>query len=304
MTDMLKAMTRTEGGKQFPASAYAYVPDSTKPSTWKLKLYDTPADVPSRPSIRLTAAAAQALGPSGFRGNKVQLPSSAVAGVKQRVAAAWLKARRMAGQDVSREDLPTALRKSLLEEVTPTSKTVELSLSEGAIDVLNRLEDLAKTVDELKKLYLNTNTAEGGDPGAATEMSKVEGFCVRRILKQESQEQRTVLGVVLEPETFDSQNDIYSEEEIQKTAFRFMEHYQQFGLMHEQIVRTVRPLESYLAPVDFEIEEQKVKKGTWLMRVRVVDPDLWAAVKSGKLTGFSIGGSAIRKPVESGVSGV
>lgn len=111
-----------------------------------------------------------------------------------------------------------------------------------------------------------------------------------------SEEERTVFGIVLEPETVDSQNDVYSEEEVRKTAHRFMERYQQFGLMHEEIVPSIMPLESYLAPVDFSIAGQKVKKGTWLLRVRVLDDAIWQDVKSGALTGFSIGGSAIRRP--------
>jgi len=114
--------------------------------------------------------------------------------------------------------------------------------------------------------------------------------------KEEPAEERTVFGIVLEPETVDSQNDVYSAEEIRKTAFKFMEEYQQFGLMHKKIVKDVVVLESFIAPVDFEAGGQQVKKGTWLVRVRVLDNVIWKKVKSGELTGFSIGGSAVRKP--------
>lgn len=112
----------------------------------------------------------------------------------------------------------------------------------------------------------------------------------------EGEEERTVFGIVLEPETIDAQNDIYSEDEVRKTAYRFMERYQQFGLMHEQVIPSILPLESYLAPVDMAVGSQQVKKGTWLLRVRVLDDGIWQDVKSGRLTGFSIGGSAIRRP--------
>lgn len=116
------------------------------------------------------------------------------------------------------------------------------------------------------------------------------------VLKAEEEEENTVFGIVLEPETVDSQGDIYSAEEIRKTAYRFMERYQQFGLQHEELVSMILPLESYIAPVDFEVNGQNVKKGTWLLRVRVLDEDIWSRVKSGELTGFSIGGSAMRTP--------
>ena len=58
----------------------------------------------------------------------------------------------------------------------------------------------------------------------------------------------------------------------------------------------VKVLESYLAPTDFTIGELAVRKGTWLLAVRVLSDELWERVKTGDLTGFSIGGSARRVP--------
>ena len=37
-----KAEMKTEDGVQYPAQAFAYVPDPYKPSTWKLRLWDSP----------------------------------------------------------------------------------------------------------------------------------------------------------------------------------------------------------------------------------------------------------------------
>jgi hypothetical protein len=116
------------------------------------------------------------------------------------------------------------------------------------------------------------------------------------ISKSAEEEQRTVFGIVLEPETVDSQTDIYSEEEITKTAWNFMESFQQIGLQHSKMLEQGRVsiLESYVAPCDFDVGGQTVKKGSWLLRVRVNDEEIWSSVKSGNLTGFSIGGSAVR----------
>jgi DNA adenine methylase len=58
----------------------------------------------------------------------------------------------------------------------------------------------------------------------------------------------------------------------------------------------VKILECYITPVEFTIGEVHVKKGTWIMAVRVIDDALWESVKTGDLTGFSIGGSARRVP--------
>lgn len=106
-----KQDTKTDGGQSFGRNAYAFAPSDAGPSQWKLRLFDSPADAgANKPSVRLTAAAAQALGPSGFRGQRVQIPAAGRAGAKRRVLAAWLRARRTAGQDVSRDDAPAALK--------------------------------------------------------------------------------------------------------------------------------------------------------------------------------------------------
>jgi len=130
------------------------------------------------------------------------------------------------------------------------------------------------------------------EEGSAAEINKRE---VHVLKGTADEDERFVLGVVLEPETVDSQGDIYSAEEIRKSAYRFMAFYQNTGLMHQTLINdSVRIVESYVAPVDCEIGGQAVKKGTWLMGVLVESDELWGAVKAGVFTGFSIGGSAIR----------
>lgn len=96
---------KTEAGKKFPASDFAYVPDRNKPSTWKLKLTSTPG---GKPDSRIVGAAVAALGPRGYRGNRVQLPSAARSQVKAKVRRAWLAAN----PDKSPEDVPEAIQKT------------------------------------------------------------------------------------------------------------------------------------------------------------------------------------------------
>ncbi len=106
-------------------------------------------------------------------------------------------------------------------------------------------------------------------------------------------DERYVLGIVLEPEVVDAQGDIYSALEIRQAAHRFMEEYGHLGLMHKfQVNGEVKILESYLAPTDFSIDEVRVQKGTWLLAVRIISDEFWKNIKEGNITGFSIGGSA------------
>jgi hypothetical protein len=130
------------------------------------------------------------------------------------------------------------------------------------------------------------------DPSHAAEQPEI-----RRVFK--TSEERYVLGVVLTPETVDSQGDIYSHDEVRKAAHDYMEHAGALGKQHGEIVTgKLKILESYVSPADFTIEEETVAKGTWLMGIRVVDDELWDGVKKGEFTGFSIGGQAYRKPEE------
>ena len=119
---------------------------------------------------------------------------------------------------------------------------------------------------------------------------------VRLIKGTDPADERYVLGIVLEPEVVDAQGDIYSAEEIRKAAHRFMEDFGGLGLMHRTRVNgDVKVLESFLAPADFEACSEHVRKGTWLLAVRVLSDALWADVKDGTLGGFSIGGTAARR---------
>src|SRR5437867_1100592 len=59
--------TKTEGSQSFSVSAYAYVPDASKPSTWKLRLEEEPGKGPTAKQVGMALAA---LSPGGFRGRK------------------------------------------------------------------------------------------------------------------------------------------------------------------------------------------------------------------------------------------
>lgn len=93
---------KKEGAQQFPASDYAYVPDSTKPSTWKLRLTNSPGADPDAGTV---GAAVAALG-EGFRGNKVDIPDDDRSKVIAKVKAAWFKAN----SEKTKEDLPPVLK--------------------------------------------------------------------------------------------------------------------------------------------------------------------------------------------------
>lgn len=105
--ERLGKATKREDGEDFPAEAFAYVPDPERVSTWKLRLWDSLSEKETRAQV---SRAVQALSPSGFRGNRVEIPAADLAGVKRRVLAAW---RRVNEEDA---EVPAVLRSATLKE--------------------------------------------------------------------------------------------------------------------------------------------------------------------------------------------
>lgn len=113
-------------------------------------------------------------------------------------------------------------------------------------------------------------------------------------------EKQIVYGVVLEPDYFDAQGDMMTAEEIEKTAHKYMESVRKVGRRHTGLVDAT-PVESFIAPQEMRFEggpygTQVVKKGSWVLGVKVNDPVQWEKVKKGEYRAFSVGGFGCRTP--------
>lgn len=120
-------------------------------------------------------------------------------------------------------------------------------------------------------------------------IGKAEKFF--KIYKKDKKRQ-IVFGIVLEPNTVDTQSEWETALEIEKAAHRFMEKSQTIGVMHKDTKREINLIENYIAPAEFEMEGQRVKKGSWVMGIHVLDKEIWKQVEEGQLNGFSIAGFA------------
>lgn len=137
--------------------------------------------------------------------------------------------------------------------------------------------------------------AKGPEPEDPSEPPKeVKKFV--RIIKGDSPE-RIVYGIVAEPDVEDSQGDQQTAEEIEKAAYWFMEKAQgikvETDVDHDDDDFSANLLENYIARSDMVIEEEVIKKGSWVQALRL-DEDTWEKVESGELTGFSMKGTAIK----------
>lgn len=109
-------------------------------------------------------------------------------------------------------------------------------------------------------------------------------------------DQHLVYGIVLEPNTVDAQDDTVSMQEIEEAAHNYMLKSQTIGNSHRTEAKA-KIVQSYIAPTDFEIGGQVVKKGSWVMVTKVFDDSLWQSIKKGDFTGYSIGGMGNRTQI-------
>jgi len=141
---------------------------------------------------------------------------------------------------------------------------------------------ILSSVGKLEKVEIKNNEDEGEHFNEPIEIIPID----------KGGDEHIVYGIVYEPDTEDAQGDKASAAEIKKAAYDFMEHCQDFKVMHKGKKVKIKILENYIAPVNFSIGKRKVKKGSWVLVTRVLDKDVWEDIKSGKLTGYSMAGYA------------
>jgi hypothetical protein len=116
-----------------------------------------------------------------------------------------------------------------------------------------------------------------------------------------AEQKRITYGVVLEPDIEDLQGDIVSADDIEKAAHDWMANSRAAGLMHKDLIPGAKVVESYTAPADLDFETptgvERVKKGSWVLAMQW-PTSIWKRITSGELTGYSVGGSGVRRDIE------
>ncbi|NIQ06623.1 MAG: hypothetical protein GWO20_13115 [Candidatus Korarchaeota archaeon] len=145
-----------------------------------------------------------------------------------------------------------------------------------------------------KKDFLEAFTSflEKHFEGSTQEPEHTEEFTP--VTKAVNEEQRKALFVALAPEVEDLHGDIYSAEEIEKACHNYNVHCGKANLFHETEIADAFPVESYINPVEFSLEDGRVvQKGSWLQLWHFEETELgealWKSVKEGNINGISIG---------------
>ena len=116
-----QAVMKTEDGIKFPATAFAYVPDAEKSSSWKLRLWE---DLTKKVTKAQLSKAAATLSPGGFKGQKVAILAADMSAVKRKIRAEYRKLE-VKDEDIPRWVKETMSRQYVLSYVPLTEATFD-----------------------------------------------------------------------------------------------------------------------------------------------------------------------------------
>ena len=219
---IIEAVMKTDGGVKYPASAYAYVPDPKKPSTWKLRVknYKNGKLVLDRSQLGKAAAA---FSPGGYRGQKVQLPSGDVKKVKNKL----VKFYKQLG--VSTKEIPSYLLENVNQDGGVDHMTLEelkrehpelvdaiatevresIQTEESMKEAKKKLDEISTELESLKKE--NTSLKESLDKYELKEKIAQKKEKVSEFIKEAKLDEQYV------SETFlDSLMEVDDEEKIKE----------------------------------------------------------------------------------------
>lgn len=112
-----------------------------------------------------------------------------------------------------------------------------------------------------------------------------------KVLAKEADEQKLVYGIVYEPDTVDAHGDFMTAAEIEKAAHGFLKDAREIDKQHDFQGGVGEVVESYVAPADFEMNGETIKKGSWVL-VTKASEEVWEQIKKGEITGYSMAGTA------------
>jgi hypothetical protein len=116
-------------------------------------------------------------------------------------------------------------------------------------------------------------------------------------------DEQIFLAIVLEPTDRaevgpDLQQDVYSCATIRAAKESYDANARVVGLQHTlDITEKTEVLDSFIMPADSVINGQTVYAGSWLVAIKVLDGELWASVRSGAISGVSIGATGNRTQI-------
>ncbi|MBT2727846.1 terminase [Bacillus sp. ISL-75] len=112
-----------------------------------------------------------------------------------------------------------------------------------------------------------------------------------KIITKADDEQQLVYGVVYEPDVEDAHGDSMTIDEIEKSAHKFLKDFRNIDTQHDFEAGAGELVESYIAPVEMDIDGEIITKGSWVIVTKATE-EIWESIKKGEFTGYSMAGTA------------
>ncbi|MCY7681003.1 XkdF-like putative serine protease domain-containing protein [Bacillus pumilus] len=112
-----------------------------------------------------------------------------------------------------------------------------------------------------------------------------------KVIAKADEAQRLVYGIVYEPNVADAHGDYMTPAEIEKAAHGFLKDAREIDKQHDFQGGVGEVVESYIAPSDFEMGDEVIKKGSWVLVTKASD-EIWEQIQKGEITGYSMAGTA------------
>lgn len=112
-----------------------------------------------------------------------------------------------------------------------------------------------------------------------------------KVIAKADDAQRLVYGIVYEPNVADAHGDYMTPAEIEKAAHGFLKDAREIDKQHDFEGGVGEVVESYIAPSDFEMGDEVIKKGSWVLVTKACD-EIWEQIQKGEITGYSMAGTA------------
>lgn len=112
-------------------------------------------------------------------------------------------------------------------------------------------------------------------------------------------EEHYIWSPVYFPNVEDTQGEMMTAEAIEKAADKFLENLKKednsgIDEQHDfQAENNLLVAQSYVMQKKATLWGEEIPKGTWIMKVRILDDDVWDKIEKGEITGLSMGGTAV-----------
>lgn len=124
---------------------------------------------------------------------------------------------------------------------------------------------------------------------------KMETVFISLMKKAEKKDDQVVYGEVYVPDRIDTDHETMTAEEVEKMAWEFLStgKISKIDIQHDLSESGCMVVESFIARKGWT----PWVEGSWVMGVKCTD-DIWKAVKSGELNGFSFYGTSKKVPAK------